>query len=55
MSFVMHKRGINMHVLPSFIQIFYTRLLMQKSLFGLFLANYCKLLKESLRKLHLFN
>ena len=44
-----------MHVLPSFIQIFYTRLLMQKSLFGLFLANYCKLLKESLRKPHRFN
>ena len=55
MSFVMHKRGINMHVLPSFIQMFYTRLLMQKSLFCLFLANYCKLLKESLRKPHRFN
>jgi len=53
--FVMHKRGINMHVLPSFIQIFYTRLLMQNSLFGLFLANYCKLLKESLRKPHRFS
>ena len=33
MSFVMHKHGINMHVLPSFIQIFYTWLLMQNSLF----------------------
>ena len=33
MSFVMHKYGINMHVLPSFIQIFYTWLLMQNSLF----------------------
>lgn len=44
-----------MHVLPSFIQIFYTWLLMQNSLFYPFLANYCKLLKESLRKPHRFN
>ncbi len=31
--FVMHKYGINMHILPSFIQIFYTWLLMQNGLF----------------------
>lgn len=55
MSFVMHKRGINMRIFGHFIQIFYTRLLMQNSLFCLFLANYCKLLKESLRKPHRFN
>ena len=45
MSFVMHKHGINMHVLPSFIQIFYTWLLMQNSLFihfKLIIVNYGK-------------
>lgn len=43
LSFVMHKHGINMHVLPSFIQIFYTWLLMQNSLFihfKLIIVNY---------------
>ena len=55
LSFVMHKHGINMRIFSHFIQIFYTRLLMQNSLFCLFLANYCKLLKESLRKPHRFN
>ena len=35
MSFVMHKHGINMHVLPSFIQIFYTWLLMQNGKFSI--------------------
>lgn len=44
-----------MHILSSFIQIFYTWLLMQKAFFYLFKANYCKLLKESLRKPHRFN
>lgn len=41
--FVMHKYGINMHILPSFIQIFYTWLLMQNSLFihfKLIIVNY---------------
>ena len=40
MSFIMHKRGINMHILSSFIQIFYTWLLMQNSLFVHFKRNY---------------
>ena len=44
-----------MHVFSYFIQVSYTRLLMQNSLFYPFLANYCKLLKESLRKPHRFN
>ncbi len=45
MSFIMHKHGINMHILPSFIQIFYTWLLMQNSLFvhfKLIIVNYWK-------------
>lgn len=43
LSFAMHKHGINMHVLSSFIQIFYTWLLMQNSLFvhfKLIIVNY---------------
>lgn len=50
MSFVMHKHGINMHVLPSFIQIFYTWLLMQNSLFihfKLIIVNYWKKVYEN--------
>ena len=44
MSFVMHKYGINMHVLPSFIQTFYTLFLMQNGFFfihfKLIIVNY---------------